>query len=52
MENVEPGTYTVVGVAADPNAATPEDAIMNARIVTEVIEVNEGEEITVQLSID
>ena len=52
IENVEPGTYTVVGVAADPNAATPEDAIMNARIVTEVIEVNEGEEITVQLSID
>ncbi|HPA04663.1 MAG TPA: carboxypeptidase-like regulatory domain-containing protein, partial [Candidatus Hydrogenedentes bacterium] len=51
MENVEPGTYTVVGVAADPNASSPEDALINARIVTDVIEVREGEEISVELSI-
>jgi hypothetical protein len=51
MENVEPGTYTVVGVAADPNAPSPEEALMNARIVTEVIEVREGEELTVNLSV-
>ncbi len=51
MENVEPGTYTVVGVAADPTAASAEDALLNARIVTDVIEVREGEEITVELSI-
>lgn len=51
MENVEPGTYTVVGVAADPNAPSPEEALMNARIVTEVIEVREGDEITVNLSV-
>ncbi|MFO7974334.1 MAG: carboxypeptidase regulatory-like domain-containing protein [Candidatus Hydrogenedentota bacterium] len=52
MENVEPGTYTVVGVAADPNAPSPEEAIINARIVTEVIEVREGEEISIELSIE
>jgi hypothetical protein len=40
-----------VGVAADPNASSPEDALINARIVTDVIEVREGEEISVELSI-
>ena len=50
MEDVKPGTYTVVGLAADPNSPSLGQAAMNARMATNVIEVREGQEIAVNLS--
>jgi hypothetical protein len=39
VENLEPGTYTIVAVAIQGAPETELDALMNARFVTRTIEI-------------
>jgi protocatechuate 3,4-dioxygenase beta subunit len=51
VENLEPGTYTIVGVAILGEPETELEALANARYVTRVIHVEEGQPLLVNLSL-
>ncbi len=51
VENLEPGTYTLVGVAILGEPETELEAFANARYVTRVIQVEEGQPLQISLSL-
>ena len=54
MDGLEPGVYTVLAVAVDPNAGwtSEQDMLANARFNTAVVEIAEEEEVSVDLSLE
>jgi len=51
VENLERGTYTVVGVAIAGTPETEYEAFMNARYVSQVIEVDPDSSIEITLDL-
>lgn len=51
VENIEPGTYTVVGVAISGTPGTELEAFLNSRYVTETIEIEPGKPIEITLNL-
>lgn len=54
LDGLEPGVYTVLAVAVDPNAGwtSERDMLANARFNTAVVEVTEDDEVSVDLSLE
>ncbi|MDY0031652.1 MAG: hypothetical protein RBT84_06865, partial [FCB group bacterium] len=51
VENLEPGTYTIVGVAVAGEPQSELEAFANARYATQVIHVEAGQPLHVSLSL-
>ncbi len=51
VQNIEPGTYTVIGVAISGTPQTELEAFLNARYVTEIIQVEMDKPLEISLNL-
>ena len=51
VSSLEGGVYTVVAVAVNPNESSDIQALMNARMSIQVVEIEEGQEISLEMTL-